>query len=43
MLLDHLPDSVDLGDLGDLGAARVVRRLPREVDVTLSFHTDLIG
>lgn len=38
VLLDALPDSVDLGDLGD---ARVVRRLPATADVTLTFHTTL--
>ncbi|MCW2794083.1 MAG: hypothetical protein JWO76_3181 [Nocardioides sp.] len=37
VLLDGLPEGVDLGDLG---AARVVRRLPGEADVTLTFHTD---
>ena len=35
VLLDRLPADVDLGDLG---AARVVRRLPAHVDVTLTFH-----
>jgi hypothetical protein len=38
VLLDAQPEDVDLGDLG---GARVVRRLPREIDVTLTFHTDL--
>ena len=37
VFLDGVPDSVDLGDLG---AARVVRRLPRSADVTLTFQTD---
>jgi hypothetical protein len=38
VLLDALPEAVDLGDLG---AARVVRRLPRTADVTLTFHTSV--
>jgi len=36
VLLDGLPDGLDLGDLG---GARVVRRLPASCDVTLTFHT----
>ena len=36
VLLDDAPDSLDLGDLG---GARVVRRLPVAIDVTLTFHT----
>ncbi len=32
---DRVPDL----DLGDLVGVHVVRRLPREVDVTLTFHT----
>jgi hypothetical protein len=35
VFLDGVPDAVDLGDLG---AARVVRRLPRAADLTLTFH-----
>lgn len=38
VLLDRLPDTVELGDLG---AAHVVRRLPAVTDVTLTFHTEL--
>ena len=38
VLLDGLPETVELGDLG---AARVVRRLPRAADVTLTFHTEM--
>jgi hypothetical protein len=38
VFLDRVPEGVDLGDLG---AARVVRRLPREADLTLTFHTRL--
>ena len=38
VLLDRLPEAVDLGDLG---AAHVVRRLPATTDVTLTFHTEL--
>ncbi len=34
--LDGLPESVDLGDVG---AAVLLRRLPREMDVTLTFQT----
>jgi hypothetical protein len=39
VLLDGLPETVDLGDLG---AAHVVRRLPRAavLDVTLTFHRE---
>ena len=36
VLLDRLPDGLDLGDLG---TAHVVRRLPATSDVTLTFHT----
>jgi hypothetical protein len=35
VLLDGAPDDLDL----DTGAASVVRRLPKAVDVTLTFHT----
>ena len=35
VLLDGAPDDLEL----DTGAATVVRRLPRSVDVTLTFHT----
>lgn len=35
VLLDRAPADLDL----DTGAATVVRRLPRSVDVTLTFHT----
>lgn len=38
VFLDGAPAELDLGDLG---VARVVRRLPREADVTLTFHTRL--
>ncbi|MBB6627171.1 DUF3052 domain-containing protein [Nocardioides sp. KIGAM211] len=38
VLLDRLPDDVDLGDLT---GAHVVRRLPARADVTLTFHTTL--
>jgi hypothetical protein len=37
VFLDGLPEGVGLGDLG---GAHVVRRLPRSVDVTLTFHRD---
>ena len=37
VFLDHVPAAVDLGDLD---GARVVRRLPRSADVTLTFHTE---
>ena len=36
VFLDRVPADVDLGDLG---GAHVVRRLPAEADVTLTFHT----
>ncbi len=36
VLLDGAPDTLELGDTG---AAQVVARLPRSVDVTLTFHT----
>jgi len=36
VLLDAAPSEFELGDTG---AAQVVRRLPRSVDVTLTFHT----
>lgn len=36
VFLDGLPSDVDLGDLGP---AHVVRRLPRTMDVTVTFHT----
>jgi hypothetical protein len=36
VLLDGAPATLDLGDTG---GARLVRRLPRRVDVSLSFHT----
>lgn len=35
LFLDGAPDL----DLGDLAGVRVVRRLPRQADVTLTFHT----
>lgn len=38
VFLDGLPESVELSDLG---TARVVRRLPRAADVTLTFHTEM--
>ena len=38
LLLDGQPDGLDLGDLP---AATVVRRLPRRMDVTLTWHTSL--
>ena len=37
VFLDGVPDDVALGDLG---GAHVVRRLPRQADVTLTFHLD---
>ncbi len=37
LFLDGAPDLV----LGDLAGVHVVRRLPRQADVTLSFHTRL--
>lgn len=40
VLLDGLPDSVQLGDLG---GAHVVRRLPASLDVALTFHTRMPG
>lgn len=36
VFLDNPPAELDLGDVG---AARVVRRLPSTVDLTLTFHT----
>jgi hypothetical protein len=36
VLLDGAPAGLDLGELG---GAHVLRRLPRSVDVTLTFHT----
>jgi hypothetical protein len=36
VFLDRMPAELELGDVG---AARVVRRLPRQADVTLTFHT----
>ena len=38
LLLDGQPDGLDLGDLP---AATVVRRLPRSMDVSLTWHTSL--
>ena len=38
IFLDGMPGNVDLGDLAP---ATVVRRLPRDMDVTLTFHTSL--
>jgi hypothetical protein len=37
LFLDGAPDL----DLGDLAGVSVVRRLPRQADVTLTFHTQL--
>lgn len=37
LFLDGAPDL----DLGDLTGVHVVRRLPRQADVTLTFHTEL--
>ena len=37
VFLDGAPDL----DLGDLAGVHVVRRLPRQADVTLTFHTEL--
>ena len=37
LFLDGAPDL----DLGDLAGVHVVRRLPRQADVTLTFHTRL--
>ena len=39
VFLDAAPDGLDL----DTGGARVVTRLPRTADVTLSFHTTYDG
>jgi hypothetical protein len=36
VLLDSAPPELDLGETG---GARLVRRLPKQVDVTLTFHT----
>ena len=36
VLLDGAPEGFEVGDTG---GARLVRRLPRTVDVTLTFHT----
>jgi hypothetical protein len=36
LFLDGAPDDLDLGDTG---GAQLVRRLPRSVDVSLTFHT----
>jgi hypothetical protein len=38
LLLDGAPDGLDLGELP---AAHVVRRLPRSMDVTLTWHTSM--
>ncbi len=38
LFLDDAPDDLDLGDLA---AVHVVRRLPRRVDITLTFHTTM--
>ena len=40
VLLDGVPPGLDLGDTG---GARLVRRLPRSVDVSLTFHTSRAG
>ena len=40
LLLDGQPAGLDLGDLP---AGSVVRRLPRSMDVTLTWHTSLAG
>ncbi len=40
VLLDRAPADFDLGDTG---GAQVVRRLPRSMDVTLTFHTAYDG
>jgi hypothetical protein len=40
LLLDGQPAGLDLGDLP---AGSVVRRLPRSMDVTLTWHTTLTG
>jgi hypothetical protein len=40
VLLDGAPPELDLGDAA---GARVVRRLPRSMDVTLTFHTTYAG
>jgi hypothetical protein len=36
VFVDNLPEDVELGDLG---AATVFRRLPRQADLTVTFHT----
>lgn len=44
VLLDGAPDDVDLAlDQQSAAGARVVRRLPPSVDVTLTFHTAYAG
>jgi len=40
LFLDDAPDDLDLGDLSDV---HVVRRLPRQADITMTFHTTLAG
>jgi hypothetical protein len=40
VFLDGRPDGLDLGDLP---AATVVSRLPRSMDVTLTWHTSMAG
>ncbi len=42
VLLDGAPDALDL-DEQITGGAHLVRRLPRTVDVTLTFHTTYAG
>jgi hypothetical protein len=44
VLLDDAPDDVDEAlDLQGAAGAQVVRRLPRSMDVTLTFHTSYAG
>ena len=38
LFLDDAPDGLDLGDLAEV---TVVRRLPRQADITLTFHTTM--
>lgn len=43
VLLDRAPDDLDLALIGQSTGARLVRRLPRAMDVTLTFHTSHDG
>ncbi len=41
VLLDGQPADVDLGSLASVDGLRIVRRLPRAADVTVTWHTSL--